>query len=235
MATASGRNRRPGAGKPAPTRKSRAVERPRAGRLDPAVRKDLILDHAAQIITKTGLSSCSLDAVAISANVSKPLVYKYFPNREALLIALLQREFDDIRGRNITLVTGRKPADATEDMPVEDLLKAEVRHFLEYLLERGNLFRTLVNDPSIADPAKVTLQSGRGAIMKFWTERLNKAYGIPIDLVRVGVIMASHALEGAEGSIRSGKIDIDSVADFWTTFITAGWRAVGARYRNHTR
>ena len=50
------------------------------------------------------------------------------------------------------------------------------------------------------------------------------------DLARIGSIMATHALEGAQKSMRDGKISGERVAEFWTTFVQAGWKAVGAKY-----
>jgi AcrR family transcriptional regulator len=222
-----------GRGKASPKRPSSAGARranPRAARLDPEVRQEMILQTAAELVTKQGISSCSLEAVAKASGVSKALVYKYFPNRDSMLGALLQREFDHMRGhekerQERAKATGAKPT-------IDDVLSEGVHGYLDYLGERGVLFRTLINDAGVAGQVHVqeALRRGQGANMRFWNEHLISAYNLPEDLVRAGVIMTSFALEGAQGSIRSGKISQDRLADFWTTFVRAGWKAAARKY-----
>jgi len=62
-------------------------------RLAPEVRREQLLDCAREIILSHGFASLTMEAVAESADVSNPLVYKYFPSKLALLQELLVREF----------------------------------------------------------------------------------------------------------------------------------------------
>jgi AcrR family transcriptional regulator len=201
---------------------------PRATRLDSGVRKELILSSAGDLVMREGISSCSLEAVAKAAGVSKPLVYKYFPNRESLLGALLQREFDHITEYNRARLARSKATGSKQS--IDDVLREGVHSYLQYLTERGTLFRMLVSDAGVVAQMQEVLRTGRGATMRYWNEHLIGAYGLPADLTRAGVIMASHALEGAMGSIRSGKIGRERLADFWTTFVRAGWKAAAKKY-----
>lgn len=63
-------------------------------RMSPQARRMQILDSARDIIQRQGLSSFTMEALAIEANISNPLVYKYFETRLALLRELLEREYD---------------------------------------------------------------------------------------------------------------------------------------------
>lgn len=215
---------------PAPARTTPAEPRARAARLDPEVRKDLILEKAAELVLANGISNCSLEAVAQAAGVSKALVYKYFPNRDALLSKLLQREFDYMLRREAVYGPTSGETLEAETRPIEEILRAGVYGYLEYLHERGGLFRMLVTDANVASQAKEVLVAGRGANMRYWTDRTMAAYGLPYDLARIGVIMTSFALEGAQGSIRAGRVDMERLADFWTVFVRGGWAAAGKKF-----
>lgn len=196
----------------------------------PEVRKELILEAAARLVTKNGISNCSLEAVATEAGVSKALVYKYFANLDALLGALLHREFEVMRGRDKVTEGKASGPSITDKLPIDEVLSIGVHGYLDYLVQRGGLFRTLVSDAGLAEQIQSELRAGRDLNMKFWLENLTAAYDIPVDLVRVGVIMTSYALDGAQGSVRSGKVDADKLADFWTTFVRAGWKAAAKKY-----
>lgn len=61
-------------------------------RLAPKERRNQLLDSARNIILSRGFASLTMEAVAIEANVSNPLIYKYFDTRLSLLQELLGRE-----------------------------------------------------------------------------------------------------------------------------------------------
>jgi AcrR family transcriptional regulator len=54
-------------------------------------RREEILDATAQILESQGWDALNTNAVARQAQISIGTVYDYFPNREALLLALLER------------------------------------------------------------------------------------------------------------------------------------------------
>lgn len=201
-----------------------AGRRPRARRLNPDVRRALILDAAGQIVLQRGVSNCTLEEVAIASRVSKPLVYKYFASRDALLGALLEREFELIRGRYQNIL----PPEAS----AREAHRVHIRRYMEYLIDRGGLLRALVNDAGVNEQVLDTARSNRRAIMAYWTEKTMETYGLPREIARMGMMMTITALDGAEGSLRMGKVELDRAADFWTTFILAGWEATSEKFAN---
>lgn len=76
---------------PAPARPGRA-RRPRAAHLGPERRRPLILDAALEVYVEFGYRDTSMQAVADAAGVTKPVVYECYPNKDELLVALLDRE-----------------------------------------------------------------------------------------------------------------------------------------------
>jgi len=58
-----------------------------------ASRRSQLLDVAAELVRQADTADVvTMEAVARGAGVSKPVVYKWFPNRDTLLIALFDRE-----------------------------------------------------------------------------------------------------------------------------------------------
>lgn len=196
--------------------------RARAARMSPDARRNLILDAAAELVLKHGVPGCTPEAVGAASNVSRPLVYKYFPTRDLLLGALLQREFDHIRGRSTNIVS--------PDAPTDVIRRVYIRRYMEYVMERGALMRALLNDAGAIRQVEEVRHVQQASITQYWVEKTMETYGLPTQLARLGTIMTMRAMEGAEGSLKLGKVDLDTAADFWTTFILAGWEATGARF-----
>jgi AcrR family transcriptional regulator len=73
----------------------------RAQRMSPDKRREQIMDSAVSLIISRGLSSCTLELVAVEARISKPLIYKYFPKLANLFKALVEREYRILRGRGL--------------------------------------------------------------------------------------------------------------------------------------
>lgn len=66
--------------------------RSRAAHLGPERRRPLVLDAALALAVAQGTRAVSMEAVALSMGVTKPVVYSCFKSREDLLTALLDRE-----------------------------------------------------------------------------------------------------------------------------------------------
>jgi len=56
------------------------------------IRQDAILDAAAEMIDELGIDKVSLSAIARKAQLSKANCYRYFENREAILLELMVEE-----------------------------------------------------------------------------------------------------------------------------------------------
>jgi AcrR family transcriptional regulator len=56
------------------------------------VTREAIVEAAAHIITKGGLAAYNTNAVAERAGVSIGSLYQYFPNKDALMVALIDRQ-----------------------------------------------------------------------------------------------------------------------------------------------
>jgi AcrR family transcriptional regulator len=58
---------------------------------------EAILEAAARVLVKHGLEHTTTNHIATAAGVSIGSLYQYFPSKEALVVALLERHMDDMR------------------------------------------------------------------------------------------------------------------------------------------
>lgn len=71
-------------------RVSKARAPQRRVRLSPDARRKQLLDIAASVLTSHGIEAVQISDVAIRAGVTRPIVYRYFATREALVLAVLE-------------------------------------------------------------------------------------------------------------------------------------------------
>lgn len=63
------------------------------------LRQEQILDAAEQVISEVGLAHCTMDQVAKAAGLSRPLVYVYFGDMQALVQAVAVRALIQLESR----------------------------------------------------------------------------------------------------------------------------------------
>ena len=66
--------------------------RQRAAHLGPERRRPLVLDAALHLFVEHGYRGTSMEGIAAAAGVTKPVVYRCYPNKQELFRALLERE-----------------------------------------------------------------------------------------------------------------------------------------------
>src|SRR5918996_6577968 len=72
--------------------------RKRAAHLGPERRRPQVLDAALELFLERGYEGTSMEAIAESAGVTKPVVYACFPGKVELFKALLERQEERILG-----------------------------------------------------------------------------------------------------------------------------------------
>jgi AcrR family transcriptional regulator len=83
------------AGRPVPASKRSTPPAPRAGAaaVAPALEvRDRILDTASRLFYERGVRAVGVDLVVLEAAVAKTSLYRYFPTKDDLIVAFLERE-----------------------------------------------------------------------------------------------------------------------------------------------
>jgi AcrR family transcriptional regulator len=88
---------------------------------------DAILEAAAHIIARAGLAGFNTNAVATRAGVSIGSLYQYYPNKDALMVALIERQqrqqFD-----NLKAAASQIDASASLETVVRTLVRGAMQH-----------------------------------------------------------------------------------------------------------
>ena len=89
--------------------------------------QEAIVEAAAHIIGSVGLGGFNTNAVAMRAGVSVGSLYQYFPNKDALMVALIQR---GLATQLATLAAAVASASSTAKLPdmVRLLVRAAMQH-----------------------------------------------------------------------------------------------------------
>jgi len=98
-------------------------------------RREALLDVATKIVAAGDLDALSMEAVAVEAGVSRPLVYKHFANKGELLAAVYRRE---AAAYDAEIVAAVEAADSLEGM-----LRAMLRAIFRGAGSRGDTFTLL--------------------------------------------------------------------------------------------
>jgi AcrR family transcriptional regulator len=106
-----------------------------AGRLQSSARRDALLDAAVALVRTKSVREVSMEAVAEHAEVSRPLVYKHFANRDELLAAAYRREASKLH----TELASEVASAGT----VEEMYQALLRGSIRATVERGEIFSAL--------------------------------------------------------------------------------------------
>jgi AcrR family transcriptional regulator len=113
--------------------------RPYAPRLPPGQRREQLIDAALRVIVQQGYGGVSIEAVARSAGVTRPVIYDHFPNLGRLLRALIERE----ERYSLEQLDRVVPEDPGEREPVE-VLADGVKRFLDAVASRPATWRIIL-------------------------------------------------------------------------------------------
>lgn len=127
---------------PTPSDASGGTRRRYAPRMPPEQRREQLLDAALSVILEQGYSGVSVEAVARTAGVTRPVVYDHFPNLGRLLHALIERE-EHYALEQLEHVV---PVDPGEVEPTEQLAGG-VRRFLDAVASRPATWRIILLPP----------------------------------------------------------------------------------------
>lgn len=110
--------------------------------MPPAQRREQLIDAALEVILEHGYRGVSIEAVARTAGVTRPVVYDHFPDLARLLHALVERE-ERYSLEQLEQVIPAVAADAAGREPVE-VLAGAVRRFLDAVTERPATWRLIL-------------------------------------------------------------------------------------------
>ncbi len=199
-------------------RPSAAPEKKRRQRLAPEARASQILDCAARLILDEGFTEVSMERLGREAGISKALIYNYFPNRNDLLRALLERELDVLRARQIGEVR------ASENFG--DLVRRTTRIYVQHVKERGALLQRLWAETTVARSVAEKHLDSREEAMRYFAHRVSREYQLPADVALSAVDMQMAMTEAAAQHLSRSHGDVDFATDICVTLLLGGMDAL---------
>ena len=124
------------------THEASKARRRYAPRMPPEQRREQLIDAALEVILEHGYLGVSIEAVARTAGVTRPVVYDHFPDLPRLLHALVERE-ERYSLEQLEEVVPAVASDAAGREPVE-VLAGAVRRFLAAVMERPTTWRLIL-------------------------------------------------------------------------------------------
>lgn len=170
----------------------------------------MLLDAAARIITRDGISDLSLERLGHEAGVSKSLVYKHFNSSQELMRELLKREMKTLQRRHL------EAAETAET--IEELVRNITHTYLSYIKERGLIIERLQSEPSVSDMHDPT-DYGRVTSVEYLAEIIAQHYSIPRELARAATDISFGLPSAAGHYLLSHDMPLSEVEDLTVSMI----------------
>lgn len=147
-----------------------------------------LLDSARTIIQEQGLSSFTMESLAVEANVSKPLVYKYFDSRLGLLQELWTREYE------------RFSSNFQQHISQVENFEDVVRIFANLNFDEaslGNIIHILGAQPDVREVTLEEEKSNSRWIARYLVKTVKDMYHLTPKQAELLVVMGSGASQAA--------------------------------------
>jgi AcrR family transcriptional regulator len=131
--------------------------RPRRVRLEPSVRRELLLDRLLVLVTADGFGSVSMEAIARAGGIAKTVVYNLFGDVDGALNALFAREQD----RTLAAIVAAIPQPPYGEEPATVMLDT-LRNILADVEGRPDSWRLLlVPTPGTPPSVRASIEAHR--------------------------------------------------------------------------
>lgn len=184
----------------------------------------VILDHAAAVFAEQGMDKASMAAVASQAQVSKALLYHYYPSKDALIFAIIHTHLEELEAA----------VEAADDpsLPLEKRLRKLVGAVLEAYRGADNQHKVQLNAAlALSDAQKAEIMAlERGIVKRFAVvlDQINPGLNTKERPLLTPVTMSLFGMMNwmymwfKDG----GRISRQDYADVATTLILEGIKAV---------
>lgn len=153
-----------------------------------ADRRQVILDASSQLFEQRGYYGTSLRMIARGANISPSLLQKYFPTKESVIAAFVERAIDEL---DAFVRFVRSEAELSEDP--SELLRRIGSSYVRFLNSMSGFYLTWLMCPELVEPYRDSLPHFITAGHKILAEALSKHTGMPLEIafLRVRIFFSS--------------------------------------------
>ncbi len=157
-------------------------------RLSGAARRETLLDAAAELIVTQGFDALTMERVAERVHVNKAMVYRYYANRDDLLVAVFDRA-----NTRLDAVLQDSLRDA---VTFEQKVHTIVSTYLD-ALDRNDLTITHMQGRNVGGPVVKSYQDRRlVAVLQFITELVTTHFNVEPARALTAAVVFSAGLSG---------------------------------------
>jgi len=184
--------------------------RPAAVRIGKEARRRALLEVAAGLISREGLTAVTMHRMARESGMSNALIYHHFESREDILVSLLESYWveSDREGRQIL---------EHEDLSTDDREKLVCEAYIRSVARRGPAFLRLRYGASAEPEVEKRIYARRKGIVALNARELLKHHPMNPKVARIAVSLLLAAIEeAARMHVVEGEKVQDVVAVYWS-------------------
>lgn len=196
-------------------------------RLPRAERERQVLETAHRLFAQRGFGALTMDELAATVGVTKPLLYAYFGNKDRLYIACMENAGEAM----LTAVSG---AVAAADGPA-DALRDGLRAFFAFVDEDRDAWRVLF-DETLPSGGEIAARAGayRARLLRIVADsqlallppELRQRAAVETEALATALLGAAEAL--ARWWLHTGAMSASAAAELLTQTVEPGLRSLGA-------
>lgn len=155
---------------------------------------DTILEAAGRLLSSDGPLAVTTNRIAERAGVSIGSLYQYFPGKDAVLHALIEKEFTRFVDATIAFIEALDPKEVTLEQAVTRL----VDRIVEDHGRKSPLYRGLLMSALSFDRLRFTLDNDRRVLTALRTKLVAFLGPVDADDLETSTFVLLHALKGVQ-------------------------------------
>ncbi len=188
-------------------------------RLPPEQRRAAILDAAVRLVLREGATGINMQRVADEAEVSKGLLYAYFPNISDLLLQVYARENRRLHREHVQALT------ATHTF--EDMVTTTAGINRSAGARRRRLLQRLAGHPSIQAAMADEDRARRAEVVEFLSREITGSFRLPLQVARQATALALGFDEEAQHLCSGDPRQLDNI---WGAMMVGAMKELQHRY-----
>ncbi|MCW2648751.1 MAG: hypothetical protein QOF87_1038 [Pseudonocardiales bacterium] len=189
-----------------------------------AERREYFIDVVGLLVADEGLAAVTMERVAALAEVSKPVLYSHFPDRGALLTALLERCWHQMD----SVVQVRLRAARSLD----GCLEAVVTGYFDELDRQGPVLQLMVTSGWHEPAVELARVRRHRAAEREWSAFYAQRIGLPAAVAEPTAAILRTALQGAAAYwIEHPEVRREDVVQTCLVIMRAGLDRLGRQHR----
>jgi AcrR family transcriptional regulator len=190
-------------------------------------RRVQLLLLAADIVAREGASALTMERVAARAEVTKPIVYRHFANRTALVTAVVESAWERLDEAVASALIG------VPDGP--DRIRTAFSAAIEHMAQENAGVRTLLDNAG-GDPVVERIRQERAtAQASEWANQFAADFGLSESTATAAAAVLQGALAGAVDHASRSRASVEEAQEVFVTTMSSTLSALATRARRSMR